>query len=269
MKTNGLTGGAYIEPFAGGAGIAWALLFDGIISSVHLNDLDLAIYAFWRSVLDHTEELCRAIRQTRVTIYNWKKQKAVLQDPSNHSLLEIGFAAFFLNRTNRSGIIRGGVIGGQGQQEKWKLNARYNKHDLIARIQKIAEYSPLIQIYNLDAADFILAVLPTLPSQSLVFLDPPYCHRGHDLYYNQYHLQDHKQLAGLIIKSIDQPWIVSYDNVAEVRGLYANFIQKNYCLSYSAADRYVGSELLIFSSGLRLPAKALPTSEVSSISLFR
>ncbi len=258
LEANDLAGGAYIEPFAGAAGVAWALLFEGCISSVVLNDLDPAIYAFWRSVLDHTDELCKAILDTSVTMRTWRKQRSILEDPSNHSLLELGFAAFFLNRTNRSGVIRGGVIGGQQQTGKWKLNARYNKRGLIARIYKIAAHADRATVHNLDASEFILTILPVLPSQSLVFLDPPYFHRGQDLYHNHYAPLDHAHLATLVTKSIRQPWIASYDNSAETRHLYAGLDHKIYRLSYSAADRYIGSELLVFSPGLTIPDKAMP-----------
>lgn len=261
LEANDLVGGAYIEPFAGAAGVAWALLLDGFVSSVHLNDLDPAIYAFWQSVLYHTDELCGAIRETSVSMRTWRGQRAVLQDLSNHSPLEVGFATFFLNRTNRSGVIRGGVIGGQDQAGEWKLNARYNKDDLIARIHRIAAHAASVKVHNLDASDFILTILPDLPAQSLVFLDPPYYHRGQDLYYNQYTPKDHAHLAALVIESMRQPWIVSYDNASKVRRLYAGFTHRTYQLSYSAAKRYVGSEIVVFSRGLKPPSIALPRPE--------
>lgn len=70
-------------------------------------------------------------------------------------MLTIGFSTFFLNRTNRSGILKGGVIGGKNQEGQWKLDARYNKSDLISRIQKISKNRERIDLYNMDAIDFI------------------------------------------------------------------------------------------------------------------
>ena len=37
----------YVEPFAGGAGLALKLLFRGDVDSLVLNDIDRNIYAFW------------------------------------------------------------------------------------------------------------------------------------------------------------------------------------------------------------------------------
>lgn len=258
MEVNGLLGAAYIEPFAGAAGAAWALLFEGSASHVYLNDLDAAVYAFWRSVFDHTDALCRTIRSTPVNMDTWRKQRAILENSSRHSPLRLGFAAFFLNRTNRSGVIRGGVIGGKQQAGKWRLDARYNKQDLVARIERIAAYRNRVSLYNLDAAAFILDVLPDVPTNALVFLDPPYFVRGHDLYRNDYGPKDHSHLATLVKRRVRQPWIVSYDNVPEIRHLYAGQSRRFYQLSYSAAERYVASEVLMFSRDLSIPRNGLP-----------
>ncbi|MBE3100076.1 MAG: DNA adenine methylase [Planctomycetes bacterium] len=258
MKANDLLGGTYIEPFAGGAGVAWALLFDGSASHVYLNDLDPAIFAFWNCVLKRTEELCRTIRDTPVNMRVWRRQRQVLDNASRHSQVELGFAAFFLNRTNRSGIIRAGVIGGKQQSGRWKLDARFNKPDLISRIQRIAGYANRVSLWNRDAAKFLVDILPQAPKKSLVFLDPPYYHRGMDLYHNHYKPKDHTYLARIINNRVSRPWVVSYDNVAEIRQLYCKHTQRTYHLTYSVADRYSGSEVLVASQGLILPRISLP-----------
>jgi DNA adenine methylase len=138
LNQNNLVGGHYVEPYAGGAGIALALLLDKYVSRIHLNDLNPAVHTFWRIVLDEPDALCKLISITDVTIEEWHKQKAIFADPKNHSPLEIAFSTFFLNRTNRSGIILGGVIGGKNQGGTWKLNARFNKPELIDRIDRVA-----------------------------------------------------------------------------------------------------------------------------------
>jgi len=258
LQENALGRVAYIEPFAGGAGIAWALLLDGSITTVHLNDLDPAVYSFWRSVRDKTEELCRLIRDTQVRMSTWNRQKEVIREPSDYSMLELGFAAFFLNRTNRSGVIRGGVIGGQKQAGKWKLGCRYNKKALIQRIQQIATEGRRIHLYHTEARRFIVQILPQLSRHSLVFLDPPYFGRGHDLYLNLYKSSDHAALAKDIQDKIRQPWIVSYDDVPAIRRHFTGVTRARYRLSYSVAERYVGSELLFFSPRLKIPVDAIP-----------
>ncbi len=258
MRENSLLGGHYVEPFAGGAGIAFALLFHEYAFHVHINDLNKFVYAFWHSVIEKTDELCKLINDTPVTVKEWGRQRAIQANPDEHSILDLGFSTFFMNRTNRSGIITAGIIGGKAQSGKWKLDARYNKEDLIARIKKIAMYKNRISIYNKDAADFIINTLPSLPRRTLVYLDPPYYHKGQELYENHYYHEDHASLARLVKKKIRQHWVVSYDNVSEVNELYNGYRQMDYKISYSAQERYKGSELFIFGPNLKIPSVVDP-----------
>lgn len=258
LADNGLLDGDYAEVYAGGAAIAWPLLFEEYVHHVHINDLNASVFAFWRSVLEHTEGLCRLIRDTRVTMREWRRQKAVQANPHNHSVLELAFSTFYLNRTNRSGILKGGVIGGKAQNGGWKLDARYNKPDLIARIERIARYRERISVYNDDAARFIGNTLPKLPRRTLVYLDPPYYGRGAGLYENHYEHNDHVDIARLISSSDREFWIVSYDAAPEISQLYKNYRSVRYDLSYSAQKRYSGSEMIFFSDKIRLGHTAHP-----------
>ena len=252
ISLNKLNGGDYVEVYAGGASIAWALLFDGYVKHVHINDISKPIYSFWKSVLKNTDELCQLIQDTPITIEERVRQKLVQSTPKEHSILELGFSTFFLNRTNRAGILKGGVIGGKDQSGKWKLDARFNKADLIARIQKIASYSSKIRLHNKDAAIFIKEQLPKIPQNSLVYLDPPYYAKGNSLYENYYSSEDHAIIANLVSK-INQPWIVSYDNVEPIANLYNKYRSVEYKLSYSVRNRYAGSEIIFFSKNLTTP----------------
>ncbi len=252
VSMNGLESGDYVEVYAGGASIAWALLFDGYVKNVHINDLSRPIYAFWKSVLKHTDELCHLIHDTPVTIEERALQKLIQSKPKQHSILELGFSTFFLNRTNRAGILKGGVIGGKDQSGKWKLDARYNKTDLIARIQRIAQFSSRIHLHNKDAASFIKEQLPKIPQKSLIYLDPPYYAKGDSLYENYYSHADHAAIARLV-SVIGQPWIVSYDNVEQIRAMYKKYKSTEYKLNYSVRDRYAGSEIIFYSPNLRIP----------------
>ncbi len=255
---NGLRDGHYAEPYAGGAGIAWPLLFGEYSRHVHINDLSIQVYSFWRAVLDHTESLCRLISDTHVSMATWNRQRNVHDNPGSFSLLEVGFSTFFLNRTNRSGILTGGVIGGKRQQGVWKLDARFNKRDLIARIVKIARYRDRISLHNMDALAFMRTVLPRLPHRSLVYLDPPYFGKGKGLYENRYRPEDHKEVAEAVTRRLSLPWIVSYDTDREIAHLYKGHRARRYDLSYSAQSRYAGSETMFFSPGLTLPRVAHP-----------
>lgn len=258
VRENKLYGGDYVEVYAGGAAIAWSLLFGEYVQDVHINDLNASVYAFWRSVLEHTDELCALIETVEVTMDEWYRQREVQSSSSTHNVLELGFSTFFLNRTNRSGILRGGVIGGKEQEGKWKLDARFNKADLIARIRRIAWYRDRIHLYKMDAADLIREQLPLLPQKTLVYLDPPYYRKGKELYEDHYGADDHAIIAGLVT-GIGQPWIVSYDAVPEVSRLYGCFQSLEYRVSYSAQNQYAGSEVMFFGPRVKVPKIEDPT----------
>ena len=253
FEQNDLLDGHYVEPYAGGAGIALNLLTHSYASCIHLNDLNPAVFSFWHSVINQPEELCKAIHDVEVTMEEWNRQKDILKDPENHSPLEIGFSTFFLNRTNRSGIILGGVIGGKNQDGPWKLNARFNKVDLIRRIEKIALYHSRIRLYNLDAAELIKTVLPALPDKTLIYLDPPYYVKGQWLYENHYLHDDHVNIAKLVKKYINHHWIVSYDHAPEIIEMYKGCLTITYGINYSAQERYKGAEAMFFSKKLIIP----------------
>lgn len=244
LEGEGLTGGWYCEPYAGGAGVALALLFGEYVQSVHINDLSPAIHAFWRSVLEHTEELVRLVRDTPITVEEWRRQRAIHRSPTDHGTLEVGFATFFLNRTSRSGIIGyGGVIGGLEQAGPWKIDARFPREGLIKRIERVADYGNRIHATGLDAADFLVRVVPTLGRTGLVYLDPPYFEKGERLYEKSYTLGDHAAIATLV-KELRCPWIVTYDDVPQIRALYKGEAVLDYELDYSAASRRTGREVM-------------------------
>lgn len=258
IKENKLVDGYYAEVYAGGAAIAMSLLVEGYVSHVYINDIDRRLYSFWLTVLNQPDELNRLIIDTPVTITQWYRQKSIYSDFSNHTPLELGFATFFLNRTNRSGILKGGVIGGKDQSGKWKLDARYNTTALIDRIQRIAKLADKITVLNLDAEKFIKNVIPRLPRKTFVFLDPPYYVKGKGLYEHHYSHTDHVRIAELVKSRVKRPWLVSYDDTVEIQQLYTGFRQQSYKLSYSVQDRYKGGEVLIYSERLSIPDVVSP-----------
>jgi DNA adenine methylase len=253
---NDLTGCHYAEAYAGGAGIALTLLYLEYASHVHLNDLDRAVYSFWRATLDQPDEMARMVRDTPLTLEERLRQKAVYRDPGT-STLELGFATFYLNRTNRSGIIHGGVIGGNKQEGAYRIDARFNRVALARRVEKVASYAPRITLYNKDAVDFIAQDLPAIPGKTLVYLDPPYYANGARLYRNTYKHDDHAKIAGLV-GSIPHPWIVSYDDADPIKTLYGNYRQQTFGLGYSANARYKGTEVMVFSDPLKVPGGVEP-----------
>lgn len=250
FRENLLYDGVYVEPYAGGASVALSLLFNEYASKIIINDIDRSIFAFWYSVLNKTDDLCKLIKNTPITIEIWDKQKKIQKEKNKHSLLKVGFSTFFLNRTNRSGILNAGIIGGRQQTGKWKIDARYNKSVLINRIERIALYKNKIELHNSDAVELVRDLLKTLPAKTLFYFDPPYYVKGKDLYLNYYEDKDHEQIATEISKVNKQKWIVTYDNVLPIKQLYNNYRQVKYTLHYSAAKANKGEEVMIFSNNI-------------------
>ncbi|OHU91848.1 MULTISPECIES: DNA adenine methylase [Pseudoalteromonas] len=248
MKLNNLEGAAYVEPFAGGCAIAWYLLLKGHASKVYINDLDPAIHAFWYSVLYKTDELCQLIQSTPITIEEWYKQRELYRDRPNDYLM-LGFATFFLNRTNRSGIIKAGVIGGLEQNGAYKLDCRFNKDRLIKQIRAIAERRDDIRLTNLDATQFIEEYIPDIDGPAFVNIDPPYYVKGKGLYQNFFEHEDHYRLYESI-KRLRQPWIVTYDDTPEICGIYAEYSPESFGLTYTAQTKCKGSEIIIHSPNI-------------------
>lgn len=255
LAENELLGCHYAEVYAGGAGVAMELLLEDYVSSIHINDLNLHVYSFWHSVLNEPDALCRLILDTPVSIAEWHHQKAVYALPFGKAThLERGFAMFFLNRTNRSGILKAGVIGGKNQDGPWKLDARFAKKDLIHRIELIAARRRSIKLTRMDALKFVTEKLPNLDELTFTYLDPPYYVKGAGLYDNFYEHDDHAKIAKAMRKLRRVRWVVSYDDAPEIRRLYASTLSVSYSLNYSAANRFRGSEVMFFSPKLTAPS---------------
>lgn len=256
IAANDLQDGVYVEPYAGGAGAALALLFGEHVQRIVLNDADPCVFAFWNAVLNRKDDLIQRLNETPVTLDEWRTQRDIYRTQQRHSRIKVAFASFYLNRCNRSGImVNGGPIGGVEQTGKWKLDARYNKDELVRRIEKIHLYRDRIEIHNLDALAFLRDVVGKSDAldETLVYLDPPYYVKGSELYLNHYQPEDHAQVARFIKGQTGYRWLMTYDNVPEIRKLYADRNTVDFDLRYSAHTSKLGSELLIFSRNLVMP----------------
>jgi len=257
IQRNGLEGGHYLEPYAGGAGVALVLLFDGVVEHVHINDADPAVAVFWRVATRSTRELIDLVANEPVTMDAWHHWRAIMLGEKNGSELERGFATLFMNRTNRSGILKGGVIGGKSQAGVYKVDERFMRDELCLRLERIGQHSELINIYEEDAYELLLRCHQLLPKRSLVYLDPPYYVKGEGLYRNFYQHQDHLKIARLLGSTrFRRPWVVSYDAAEEIRDMYAYARSMSYGLHYTAQRRYTGSEVMFFSHRLVAPPQS-------------
>jgi DNA adenine methylase len=268
IRLNGREEGVYAEPYAGGAGAALNLLFGEHVERIMINDLDPCIYAFWDAVLNRTDEFLELLHETPATMREWCRQRDVYRRRHRRRRLPLGFATFFLNRCNRSGIIvNGGPIGGRKQRGKWKIDARYNRQELARRIERIALYRDRISLFNLDAVDFLRKHVLPIANKAFAYLDPPYFTKGSDLYLRFHRLAEHARLATFIRRQVRLRWVMSYDNVPEIRDLYAGFRQVPFDLSYSARTRRIGSELLIARKDLVFPREwqsSIPSEYISN-----
>lgn len=262
MEANRLVGGHYLEPYAGGAGVALDLLFHGYVSHIHINDIDPAVYAFWVSVTQYADELLDLLESTPITMEEWFKWRSVIRNGNEVSMVEKGFATLFLNRTNRSGILKAGVIGGKAQIGEYKLDARFKKDVIAARIKKIAEHADNVSVYCEDSLQLLSRCTDFLPQKSLIYLDPPYYVKGKGLYRNYYEHDDHNGIAETLQNDNFQwPWVVSYDNVEEICSMYKSSKSLSYGLNYTAQRRYIGNEVMFFSQHLFIPDEAIPQTK--------
>lgn len=256
----------YVEPFAGGAAIALQLLQNSRVKKVIINDINIGIYSFWDSVCNKTDDFLKLLYDTKINIENYELQKQIYENEKRTSL-ELGFATFFLNRTNFSGVLEAGPIGGYNQTGKYLIDARFNKIDLSKKIQKISQFSSNISIFNLDILDFIKQV-EKKKRKIFTYFDPPYFVKGKALYTNFLEKEDHLMIYNEI-KKIKTPWLLTYDNVHEISDIYKQYKQYEFNLSYtvnSIANRK-GSELLVLSDYKKL--KEVPVEIKEKLNLRR
>lgn len=251
-KLNALGNRTIAEPFAGGAGASLSLLFLEESPEIHINDADSAISDFWWALIHRSESFADMVSNARLDMAEWRHQRDVYRSRTRISRLRRGFAVFYLNRCNRSGIImNGGPIGGIQQKGKWKLDARFNKSELVRRCLKIAEYRDRVHISCRDGIKFI----DEHDNASLFFfIDPPYFAKGKTLYLNALDESYHVALGKKLRSLSNAAWVLTYDDCPEIRSIYQDWANiRPFSLRYAAAEKRTGKEVLIVPKWMELP----------------
>lgn len=254
LQDNYLEGCSIIEPYAGSAIISLELLNQGIVNHATIIERDPLIYSFWQSVFAQPNELIRRIYNLPVNLETWNSFQ-IYKDSNavkNFSVVELGLAGIFFNRTNFSGILKAGPIGGRSQSSKYKIDCRFNKERLVEQIENISKLRPHVTVVFDDAIDFLITHKKSICSNNtFLYIDPPYYEKGASLYRYWYKHDDHKQLAKALLK-FDIPWLVSYDNHNEIKKLYSKAIgMQEVYFDYSVSKNRKEQELLI--SNLEIP----------------
>lgn len=252
ISRNSLFDCTYREPYAGGAGLALKLLAHGFVSRIEINDIDPAIAAFWRSVVHEPDRFCDMIYSVELSVTEWRSQRQIYASGGQGDEFALGFAAYYLNRTSRSGIIEGsGPIGGYEQKSRWGIDARFNRSTQISQVMEISRFAHLITISQIDAIEFVRDRVAE--DNSLIYLDPPYYVKGKNLYKNFYQHSDHAAIATLLEEHRHANWVLSYDHVPEIIDLYQNFVPLVYDLQYSAGQVGLGKEVIYGGESIVLP----------------
>jgi DNA adenine methylase len=254
VRLNGASGGTYVEPYAGGAAIALGLLLTEQVERVVINDLDPAIYSFWMAVTKHGAEFAERLASVEITPDEWRLQKDIYRAADSSNVVDLGFATFFLNRTNRSGVLNAGMIGGNDQSGNYKIDARFNREELMERCRLIALYASRIEVRSADGLDVIREFVGQ--PQTLVYADPPYFEKGSLLYLNAFRVQDHQNLADCLNEHPDGKWLLTYDMSPHIQKLYPDRFQTAISIRYSVRESRHAKELLVTADGVVLPELA-------------
>ncbi len=247
ITLNNLGGLTYIEPYMGGAGVALRLLYENVMEKAILNDFDTTIFKFWSIVLYETSDFVKWLSNVEVNIENWFYYRDIYKNWNSHSDFDVACSVFFLNRTNVSGVINGGMIGGFKQVGKYNICSRFNKTELTRRIELVGRLSDRIQLYNLDGVALMEKITQN-KNESFSYIDPPYVKKGKGLYMNFLNTEDHEKLA-IFLKTYEKSWILSYDDSQIIKDLYSEKENVKYYLSHSTSNKK-GVELLFFSQGI-------------------
>ena len=230
--------GTVVEPFAGSASISVGLLKNKLADEAYICEKDPLISSFWDVALTANDELIENVRRLSVSISTWKKFKKYLRPDAvtRFSTMELATAFVFYNRTNYSGILKAGPIGGKRQESKYNIKCRFNKEYVCQKIATLDSLSGKIHVIRGDGIRFIREYSRRSHGEDQFFyIDPPYYDAGKVLYRNYFEVEDHIRLANTL-EPLTEPWLLSYDDVDFIHHTY-----EGTKLQFVYSDRQAGN----------------------------
>jgi DNA adenine methylase len=210
------------EPFVGGGSVFFAVrsIFQSLIKSYWINDLNYDLYCFWQQTQDNVTELVEALIDTKANYNNGRtlfeeltEAKDLLsQNREMLSEFERAVRFFVLNRITFSGIVDS---GGYSQ-------AAYEKRFTNSSITRVEMISPCLSGVKITCGDYADALFQD-GEDVFIFLDPPYWKATESKLYGTrgtLHTSfDHAQFAENM-KKCPHKWLITCDDSPVIRELF-------------------------------------------------
>ncbi len=212
---------ALVEPYAGSASISIGLLRVGLVQEAFISEKDPLIVAFWNAVLENNDELIEYVSTLEISMDTWFSSKKYLSYDSaeKYSTIELAGAFLFFNRTNYSGIIKGGPLGGKRQESSYKLDCRFNRKRIMEKIRNLQGLEGRLHVSESDGIDFMEKMAMNGPEEMIFYIDPPYYGAGKNLYRYYFTDKEHEELSAFLT-TLELPWLLSYDDAEFIKALY-------------------------------------------------
>ncbi len=96
---------------------------------------------------------------------------------------------------------------------------RFNKTIIAKKISAIAQLEGKLHIVESDGLKFMKKMATAFNERQLFYVDPSYYGTGKILYRHYFEDKNHIELSNFL-KSLDLPWLLSYDNAEFIKNLY-------------------------------------------------
>jgi len=234
-----------VEPFAGGGIISLTGLFENLVETAVMVELDDDIAAVWKSVVEgHTDWLARRILEFDLT------KESVIQElsRSDEDMKEKAFQTILKNRTLHGGILaEGSGFIKYGENGKGILS-RWYPRTLAKRLSALSFVADRIDFHQDDGLNIINEY--SKRKDAIFFIDPPYTAGGKKAgkrLYRHCHL-NHERLFE-ICETIKGDFLMTYDNTDEVKimakhhGFQMRLIPMNNTHHATMEELVIGKEL--------------------------